>query len=238
MPVGGPPPPAGQWPDPVIFTSAAGFSGPGTYTHSVLVEIDQRLTIPSIRWETLKRLRVMRLSLDPGLSAALVTRTDIHTKFPRQYYRVYADPRLSTLFSIARVSAVRANRPHLDLDWFGQSYVNWWPGNPSGSAYHLVVAEQLQYLLENSYGLQNSKDPAGNGSADPQYWTWGATKYATWQQDLDYQLPPSNPAQGPVMTLEWHISAGNPNPPTALTTNNVLVMSSQMPAQPNGIQLA
>jgi hypothetical protein len=128
---------------------------------------------------------------------------------------------------------------HLDLDWFGDAAVNWWGGGVNGGTYHLQVADELQYLLENSFGLPNSKDALGNSSTDPQFWTWPAgVSFASWQLDLKLQPVPPGTAAGPVMTLEWFVDNQNgPAVPTVLTSGNVMRMTSRMPAQRNGIQL-
>jgi hypothetical protein len=235
MPPGGPPPPAGNWADPVLFTSASGFNLNSQFTHPTLAEIDNRLTVRARRWEALKRLRVLRLRLAPP---PVLARADIHLAFPQNYYDIWADPRLSTVLTRANVVTISSMPEHLDLDWFGDPNVNWWGGGVNGAAYHLQVAEQLQYLLENSFGLGNSQN-AGKTSADPQYWTWPpGIKFPTWQLDLKLQPVPPGTSAGPVMTLEWYVdNTSGPATPTVVTNGNVMRMTSRMPAQRNGIQL-
>lgn len=234
MPLGGPPPGTGSWPDPITFTSEPGVNtiGPACKTLGTLRQIDQVLMSKAVRWETLKRIRVMRLARlgDP------MDRDAQLKKLPKSYAPYFLNPRLSTVLVGANVANI-ANLPeHLDLDWFGKAYQNWWPGNVSGENFEDLVATQAQWMLENAFNIGNS------ASADPSAWDWGAgaKDFGDFGQDLTFQAPPAGAAGRPVgLRITWEISAAFGDPDCFIDPANPthLVIRSKLPKDPAGIEL-
>lgn len=211
MPLGGPPPGQGRWPDPITFTSEIGIDvtgPPARKTHETLRQIDQVLMNKATRWETLKRFRVMRLGRLPRMDR------DNGLRFlPKAYAPFYLNPTVSNVLLAAEVGNVKQIPEHLDLDWFGTADENWWPGRIGGQDFEDLVAEQAQRLLENSFGLPNS------GSANHSDWTWPAPNDPaqqgwTFGDHLSFQAPPGGPGRPAGLIITWEVSSAAPLQPS------------------------
>ena len=251
MPVpGGPPPDAQgrpiQWANPVIFTSEPGHSSPALWTLDTLREIDLRLMDKTVRWATLKRIRVARLARlnqDDRLQRA----QDLE-QLPQDFADCYLDPRLSTVLRLARVLAVEAAPQHLDLDWFGTEAENWWGYAVPG--FEDDVLKHAQDLLERAFSPPNIGSAA---QADHASWKWPVAltsqdvddngRQPNFGDDLKLQPAPGGVGRPTGLILNWKVwSSGFQGPPKFSVALNgagkmVFTIESQMPKFPAGLVL-
>jgi hypothetical protein len=142
------------------------------------------------------------------------------------YRDVLLHNRLSVVAVAGNSTLVDANPEHLDLDWFGTSEQNFWPGKPGGTTFEDRVAEAVQQAIENSFGIPNSAD------AKHTSWTWdtagNTSTDATWQADLT-RLPPAEPANLPPIRFEWSWDPANAMQPAANAAGPTVQFSTRKP---------
>jgi len=181
----------------------------------VLSDLVDRLAEPATRFDMLKMLRVLRMSVHRTLS----TRAKV-SQLPSSYYKVFADPRLSNAAALAGCATIGESPWHLDIDWFGGVSQNWWPAalKLDGAVVQKTVARALVSYLEWSFDL-----PPGGVTAKS--WTWpGPTGGDPWDE-FKTQVAPDTARK---LVIEWHLVKGAKSVTTE-QENGVLIIRTPRP---------
>jgi len=139
----------------------------------------------SKRWETLKRLRFVRLKL----SGLPVNSADV----PAAYYPYFLAGRLAPVGKALKADVL--NESHIEIDWFSPYPQNWWPGITDGPTLHQIVANALIWFLEDSFSL-------GQSQANRESWTWNEGTGIGFSSVKAAAAPAAKHAK---LALEWTV---------------------------------